>query len=124
MFELGYTRVDEDTNRGAGGNYVFFWYRRTTNKKQALTALEVSTSLQEEVKLQKEGYIILSVDLNKGTSGKLVYAWHKKKEFESPIQAMVLLIDSWDEYKKADLTVIEKNLNEGNNGWKMYIAYN
>ncbi|XP_065118408.1 uncharacterized protein [Paramisgurnus dabryanus] len=126
MFELGYTRVDEDTNRGGRGNYVFLWYRRTTDKKQALTALEVSTSLQEQVKLQKEGYTILSVDLNKGTSGEAVYAWYQKKGCESQIQAMVLLInsDAWSEYKKAGFHIIEKNLNKGNNGWIIYIAYN
>lgn len=125
MFELGYTRVDEDTNRGAGGNHVFLWYRRTTDKKQALTALDVSTSHQQEEKLQKEGYTILSVDLNKGTSGKAVYAWHQKQGCDYQIQTMVLLISSkaWAEYQKSGFNVIEKNLNEGNNGWIMYIAY-
>ncbi|XP_051715976.1 uncharacterized protein LOC127494270 [Ctenopharyngodon idella] len=125
MFDLGYTRVDEDTNRGSGGNYVFLWYRRTTDKSKALTALDVSTSHQEEEKLRKQGYKVLSVDLNKGTSGKVVFLWYKKEGGHS-IQAMVLLIDSeaWIEYQKAGINFIDKNLNEGNNGWKMHIAYN
>ncbi|KAK9963853.1 hypothetical protein ABG768_007014 [Culter alburnus] len=125
MFELGFTRVCEDTNRGAGGqNYVFLWYRRTTDKKKALTALDVSTSLQEESKLQKEGYKKLSVDLNKGTGGNVVYLWYKT-EGDQSIQAMALLINSkaYSEYKKAGINFIEKNLNEGNKGWKMYMAY-
>ncbi|KAK9963852.1 hypothetical protein ABG768_007013 [Culter alburnus] len=126
MFELGYTRVCEDTNRGADGqNYVFLWYRRTTDKKKALTALDVSTSLQEESKLQKEGYKKLSVDLNTGTGGKEVYLWYKKEGCESQIQAMVLLIncDAWFEYQKAGINFINKNLNEGNNGYEIYISY-
>ncbi|KAL0149300.1 hypothetical protein M9458_055338 [Cirrhinus mrigala] len=125
LFELGYTRVDEDTNRGAGGNYVFLWYRRTTDKSKALTALNISTSLQEEAKLQAEGFKKLSVNLNKGTSGKDVYAWHKKEGCESQIQAMLLLINSkaWNEYQKAGINFVEKNLNDGNNGWIIYLAY-
>ncbi|XP_051715975.1 uncharacterized protein LOC127494269 [Ctenopharyngodon idella] len=125
MFELGYTRVCEDTNRGSGGkNYVFLWYRRTTDESKALTALDVSTSLQEESKLQKEGYKKLSVNLNKGTGGKDVYLWYKK-EGQEWMQAFVLLInsDAWIEYQKAGVNFIEKNLNEGNKGWEMYIAY-
>lgn len=126
MFELGYTRVDEDTNRGAGGDYVFLWYRRTTDKKQALTALNISTSRQEMENLQNEGYKMLTVNLNKGTCGNNVYAWDKKEGCESQIQAMVLLISSkaCDEYQKAGFNFINKNLNDGNNGWKIYIAYN
>ncbi|KAI7811108.1 uncharacterized protein LOC130552348 [Triplophysa rosa] len=125
MFELGYTRVDEDTNRNAGGNYVFLWYRRTTDKSVALTALNISTSLQEEVKLQSKGFKKLSVNLNKGTSGKDVYAWHIKAGCESQIQAIVLLINStaFLEYQKAGINFVDKNLNDGNKGWPMYIAY-
>ncbi|KAI2644471.1 putative inactive dual specificity protein phosphatase-like [Labeo rohita] len=125
LFELGYTRVDEDTNRGSRGNNVFLWYRCTTDKHKALTALNISTSLQEEAKLQAEGFKKLSVNLNKGTSGKDVYAWHKKEGRESQIQAMLLLINpkAWNEYQKAGINFVEKNLNDGNNGWKIYLAY-
>ncbi|KAK9963816.1 hypothetical protein ABG768_006978 [Culter alburnus] len=124
MFDEGFTRVCEDTNRNAGGNYVFLWYRRTTDKKQALTALDVSTSHQEEEKLQKEGYKVINVDLNKGTGGNVVYLWHKK-EGDQSIQAMALLInrDAWIEYQKAGCNFINGNLNEGNGGWEMHIAY-
>ncbi|XP_048042541.1 uncharacterized protein LOC125266126 [Megalobrama amblycephala] len=125
MFELGYTRVGEDTNRGAGGqNFVFLWYRCTTDKSKALTHLNISTSHQEEEKLQNEGYKKLSVDLNTGTDGKFVFLWYKKEECQS-IQAMVLLIYSkaWFEYQNAGINFIEKNLNEGNNGWEIYMAY-
>lgn len=125
LFELGYTRIDEDTNRKAGGNDVFLWYRRTTDKSKALTALNVSTSLQEEVKLQSEGFTKLSVNLNKGTGGNDVYAWHMKAGCESQIQAIVLLINckAFSEYQKAGINFVDENLNEGNKGWPMYIAY-
>ncbi|XP_039541710.1 uncharacterized protein si:dkey-30j10.5 [Pimephales promelas] len=124
-FDLGFTRVDEDTNRGAGGNYVYLWYRRTTDKSKALTALNVSTEFQENVRFQNEGFKKLSVNLNAGTTGKDVYAWHLNEGCESQIKAMVLLIncDSCGVYQKAGVSFINKNLNEGNKGQKMYIAY-
>ncbi|XP_018942504.1 uncharacterized protein LOC109070394 [Cyprinus carpio] len=125
MFEQGYTRVDEDTNRGARGKYVFLWYRRSTDKSKALTALNISTSPQEQTKLQTEGFEMVVSDLSIGAGGAYVYAWYRKERCESQIQAMVLLInpDAWKEYQKAGISVVEKNLNEGNKGWKMYIAY-
>ncbi|XP_051989071.1 uncharacterized protein LOC127648436 [Xyrauchen texanus] len=125
LYELGYTRVDEDTNRAAGGDYIFLWYRRSTDKSKALTALQVSTTLQEQANLQDQGFKKLSVNLNKGTTGTKVYVWHMKEGCESQIQSMVLLInpDAWSVYKKEGIIVIEKNLNEGNKGWPMYLAY-
>ncbi|XP_048044931.1 uncharacterized protein LOC125267396 [Megalobrama amblycephala] len=121
MFEEGYTRVCEDTNRNAGGNYVFLWYRRTTDKSKALTDLNVSTSHQEESKLQIEGYKKLSVDLNEGTKGNTVYLWYRKEEGQS-IQVMLINHDICI-YPGPVVTFIDKNLNEGNKGCAMYIAY-
>lgn len=53
------------------------------------------------------------------------YAWYRKEGCESQIQAMVLLInpDAWKEYEKAGINAVDKNLNDSNKGWKMYIAY-
>lgn len=125
MLELGFTRVDEDTNRGAGGNYVYLWYRRTTDKSKALTALNVSTDFQENVRIQNEGFKKISVNLNAGTTGNDVYAWHLNEGCESQIKAMVLLInsDACRVYQKAGVNFVNKNLNEGNKGQEMYIAY-
>ncbi|XP_052408986.1 uncharacterized protein LOC127953743 [Carassius gibelio] len=124
-FDLGFTRVDEDTNRDAGGNQVFLWYRRTTDKSKALTALNVSIDFQENVRLQNEDFKKLSVNLNSGTTGKEVYAWYLTEGCESQIKNMVLLInpDAWTVYQKAGVNFINKNLNEGNKGRKIYIAY-
>ncbi|XP_026063848.1 uncharacterized protein LOC113046922 [Carassius auratus] len=124
-FDLGFTRVDEDTNLDAGGNQVFLWYRRTTDKSKALTALNVSIDFQENVRLQNEDFKKLSVNLNSGTTGKEVYAWYLTEGCESQIKNMVLLInpDAWTVYQKAGVNFINKNLNEGNKGRKIYIAY-
>ncbi|XP_077068542.1 uncharacterized protein LOC143721715 [Siphateles boraxobius] len=124
-FDLGFTRVDENTNRGAGGNHVYLWYRRTTDKSKALTALNVSTDFQENVRIHNEGFKKVSVNLNDGTTGNDVYAWHLNEGCESQIKAMLLLVnsDAFGVYQKAGVNFVNKNLNEGNQGQKMYIAY-
>ncbi|XP_077068421.1 uncharacterized protein LOC143721667 [Siphateles boraxobius] len=124
LFELGFTRVDEDTNRGAGGNQIFIWYRRRIDMSKALTALDVSTCAREESNLRIKGFKRVNADLNKGTTGKSIYLWYIKGNCGSPIKAMVLLVNpqSWDEYTKANI-VINKNLNDGNKGMDMYLAY-
>ncbi|XP_048044922.1 uncharacterized protein LOC125267389 [Megalobrama amblycephala] len=124
MFDEGYTRVGEDTNRGAPGNFVMLWYRRTTVKSKALTHLNISTSHEDEIKLQIEGYEKISVNLNTGTGRNVIYLWYKT-EGDQSIQAMAQLFnpEAWIEYQKAGINFIENSLNEGNDGMKMYIAY-
>ncbi|XP_026053557.1 uncharacterized protein LOC113039727 [Carassius auratus] len=126
LFEQGFTRVDEDTNRGAtGATTVFLWYRRLPDVSRTLTALNVSTSSHDETLTSKEGFDKLDVNLNQGTSGKKVFGWYTNKGCEAQIKNMVLLVNpgAWITYQKAGVNFINKNLNEGNNGRKMYLAY-
>ncbi|KAL0198050.1 hypothetical protein M9458_006590 [Cirrhinus mrigala] len=125
LFELGYTRVDEDTNRGAAGpNQIFIWYRRTTDISKALTDLDISTSPREESTLRAKGFKKVNVNLNKGTTGKSIFLWYKGK-CDPQIKTMVLLVNpqARDEYAKAGIVVLNKNLNDGNEGIEMYLAY-
>ncbi|CAK6963156.1 uncharacterized protein LOC121882517 isoform X2 [Scomber scombrus] len=125
-FKNGYIRVDEDTNRDAGGAYVFIWYRQTTDPKRALTALNISTNNTEYQALQQQNYQSVSVNTNEGTKGGPVYMWYKKDGSLDPIKAMTVLVnpDAVKSYVKAGATVIEKNLNSGNDGKKEYLCFN
>ncbi|KAG8004727.1 hypothetical protein GBF38_016602 [Nibea albiflora] len=125
-FRQGYIRLDEDTNRGAGGAYVFIWYRQTTNQTNALTDLNVSINAEEYQSLQQQNYELVSVDLNQGTGGKQVYMWYKKEGNQSnPIKNMTLLLnpDAVPVYKRAGVTVITKNLNQGNDAVTEYLCF-
>lgn len=121
----GYTRIDENVNRRAGGNFIFLWYRRSSDKSKALSALEVSNTFPEQVNLQEKGYKKIAINLNKGTQGDDVYLWYSNEGCEEKMQSMALLINSktWMVYQKNGIFVLEKNLNEGNKGMKMYVAY-
>ena len=124
-YKKGYIRVDEDTNRDAGGTYVFIWYRQTTDPKRALTDLNISTNDLEYQSLQQQGYTSVSVNLNEGTGGNQVYLWYKKDGVTKPIQAMSLLLNpaAVAVYEKAGVSVIERNINTGTYGNTEYLCF-
>ncbi|XP_034005404.1 uncharacterized protein LOC117497545 [Trematomus bernacchii] len=121
-FKDGYIRVDEDTNRGAGEANVFIWYRQTADPEKALKDLQVSINKGQYDDYEKQGYQQVDVDLNKGTEDKNVFLWYKK-EGSNPIKAIGLLLneDAVKEYPKARVTVILRNLNQGNKGLAEYL---
>ncbi|KAJ4938869.1 hypothetical protein JOQ06_028335 [Pogonophryne albipinna] len=116
LFEKGYIRVDEDTNRGAGGAYVFIWFRQTTDPEKALKEIQVSINADQHLEFQQQKYKQVSVDLNQGTGGNQVFLWYKKRS--NPLKAIGLLLnkDVVKDDQEAGISVIPKNLNEGNNG--------
>ncbi|XP_031151322.1 uncharacterized protein LOC116046982 [Sander lucioperca] len=120
----GYIRLDEDTNTGAVGCYVFIWYQQTTDPKRALTDLKISTNDKEYQPLKQQDYTRVVVNLNKGTGGNKVYLWYKKGGVK-PIKAITLLINpsAVSEYKNAGATVIEKNLSKGIKSQMKYLCF-
>ncbi|KAM9391973.1 uncharacterized protein KZ484_003491 [Pholidichthys leucotaenia] len=124
-FNSGYIRVDEDTDRDAKGSRVFIMYRQDTNPKEAITKLQISTSNEEKDRFRVQGYKEVIMDLNHGTEGKEVLLWYKKEGDGKPIKAVTPLLnpDAVKAYKDGGITVIDKNLNEGNVGMKEYLAY-
>ncbi|XDV16158.1 hypothetical protein PO909_015988 [Leuciscus waleckii] len=124
-YDNGYIRVDENTNRSAGGADVFIWYRQTTDPKRALTDLNISTNDIEYQTLQQQGYTSVSVNLNEKTNGPPVYLWHNNDDSAKPIQAMSLLLNihAVQVYKKAGVSVIERNLNTGNAGSTEFLCF-
>ncbi|KAK9531096.1 hypothetical protein VZT92_010544 [Zoarces viviparus] len=124
LFGNHYIRVDENTNRGAGGSKVFIWYRQTTDPKRALADLKVSINDKEAREYQDQNYRNVNVNLNDETCGNQVYLWYKQEESSNPIKAIALLLNTAlaDDYRKAGLTVIEKDLNAGNCSHAQYLC--
>ncbi|KAM8725477.1 uncharacterized protein AB9X84_002260 [Acanthopagrus schlegelii] len=121
----GFIRMDEDTNRGAGGSKVFIWYRQTTDPQRALTDLEISIDGDQYQSLQQQNYRLVNVNLNDRAGGNQVYLWYKKEGGKQPIKAIVLLLQPGKVavYEKNGITVITKNLNAGNWGNYEYLCY-
>ncbi|KAI4787565.1 hypothetical protein KUCAC02_036383 [Chaenocephalus aceratus] len=124
LFEKGYIRVDEDTNRGAGGACTFIWFRQTTDLKKAIKEIQVSINENQHLEFQQQHYQLVDVDLNKGTGGNKVFLWHKKTS--DPIKAIGLLLnkDVVEDNQEAGISVIPKNLNEGTKGCVEFLYLN
>ncbi|XP_033977281.1 uncharacterized protein LOC117475221 [Trematomus bernacchii] len=126
LFRSGYIRVDEDTNRCARGAYVFIWYRQTTDPKKALKDLQVSISDSQYQEYQRQHHLLVNVNLNKGAGGPREYLWYKKEGSNNPIKAITLLLNKKvvaDYDGRAGVTVIRKDLNEGNWGRLEYLCF-
>ncbi|KAI4886174.1 hypothetical protein NFI96_005962 [Prochilodus magdalenae] len=127
LFQHGYIRVDEDTNRGAfpAGAAVFPWFRQSKVQGDGITEIEVSLNKDQEVALEARGFTKVNKDLNEGANGDPVYLWYMHSQ-APPIQFLTVLVGevARSTYKKAGVcTLVEKNLNSGNNGVPLYIAY-
>lgn len=123
LLQAGYIRVDEDTNKGAGGAFVFIWYRQTTDSTRALKDLQISTTNDQYQQLQQQNYTSISVNLNEGTDGDPVFLWFKKDGFKQ-IKAITILVNSAavEAYERV-VNVIKRNLNTGNDGVTEYLCY-
>lgn len=122
----GYIRLDEDTNRGGGGAYVFVWYRLTTHTKMAIRDLQVSTSDADYQAFQSQGYTPVNQDLNQGTGGNPVFLWYKKDNCgKTPIMNVTVIANAAAKpvYERAGIEVIDKNLNTGNRGDVLYLCF-
>ena len=70
-------------------------------------------------------YTKVDKDLNEGANGDPVFLWYMHSQAPA-IQFLTVLVGdvALSVYKKAEVcNVVEKNLNSGNNGVSLYIAY-
>ncbi|KAM4576163.1 uncharacterized protein PAE49_006390 [Odontesthes bonariensis] len=115
MFGDGYIRVDEDTNSGAGGSWVFIWYRQTTETQGAIRDLQVSFHDAQSQRFTEQGYTSVSQDLNegaRGAGGARVLLWFQRDGGGEPIRTVTVILNTAVEsYKRAGANVTEPSLN-------------
>ena len=88
--QLGFTRLDYNLNTGVGGASVYLWFKKyepASSKSsvgiEAITHLNVSTSVQEELHFEEEGYTKLDGNLNEQAGGSNIFIWYKKSSGHS-----------------------------------------
>ncbi|XP_029960157.1 uncharacterized protein LOC115397819 [Salarias fasciatus] len=90
LFQRGYTRMDDNTNKFVNGDRVYIWYLKTTDQQEAIKDLQVSTSDGEYNNIQQQGHDVVNMDLNKGTGRNQVFLWYKK-DGNRPVKGMGLI---------------------------------
>lgn len=75
----GYTKIDTDLNKGAGGKYIYLCYKEADyNPAQAIEDLRVVGGSDSNTPAPY-GYQRIPVDLNKGAGGDYIYLCYKEK---------------------------------------------
>lgn len=115
LFQNGYIRMDENTNKGAGGAHVFIWYLLTPDSRQSLVDLQLSINDDQYAGYQKQGYERVPVNLNKWTPSEPQYLWFKKEGSQDAIKTISIISEpaSVGIYERAGIQVIKKNIGKG-----------
>lgn len=69
--------VSLEANKGAGGNYIYIAYKRTTDRSKAITDINIASGDNSKV-TGGSGYTKISVDLNEKAGGKFIYLCYKR----------------------------------------------
>ena len=84
----GWTLINVDLNREAGGKYIYLCYRNGLEDQEAISAITFIVNNQET----PPGFIKINQDLNEGSGGAFVYLCYKKEITNNPIRRVNILI--------------------------------
>ena len=85
LTQAGYTPILFDLNKGAGGDYIYFGYKTTTDITQAITGLRFISSPDSSAHPSTKEFrgvnysLASSVDLNKGAGGDYIFLYYTKQ---------------------------------------------
>lgn len=84
----GWTLINVDLNRDAGGKYIYLCYRNGIDNQEAISAITFIVDNQAV----PSGYIKINQDLNQGAGGAFVYLCYKAEITSNPIRRVNILI--------------------------------
>ena len=81
----GYTIIDKDLNKGAGGDYIYLGYKIVDNYKDSIKDFQILTGKSKNYDSYKDGDVEYKAvpanfnrDLNKGAGGDYIYMYYTK----------------------------------------------
>ncbi|WP_019961352.1 MAC/perforin domain-containing protein [Woodsholea maritima] len=124
----GYTKIDYDLNKGAGGDYIYLCYHKArysaySENKDCVSDLII---IKGNGARAPSGYTKIDVDLNEDAGGKYLYLCYKKQSYDNVEAIKGLAVVGGDNshtpapygYRRIDTDV-----NEGAGGEYIYICY-
>ena len=72
----GYTMINKDLNKDAGGNFIYLWYKTTTDPDKALRDIRFTYDDFNDI---PSFYTKNAHDLNEGAGGAYIYLWTTKR---------------------------------------------
>ncbi|XP_029985192.1 uncharacterized protein LOC115415665 [Sphaeramia orbicularis] len=100
----GFRKVNVDLNKGAGGKYIYLWYKKQS-EGVPITRIQISFNSDMADGLARAGYTQVPKDLNAGSGGDFIYLWYFKgtTEYDTSIQDVDVTVDAEAEAQKFKL---------------------
>lgn len=112
----GYTRIDADLNRDAGGEFIYLCYKRGVGTP--ISGLQVTLG---STSLPAPAWSKIDVDLNRGAGGDFIYLWYTKDPACTTVSDIAILFNS--QAPAPGFQKIPVDLNKGADGDFIYIAF-
>lgn len=116
----GYTKIDVDLNKGAGGEYIYLCYRMEDNPREAVDDIIILTGKNPRV---PQGYTLRNVDLNKGAGGEYLYLCFRQKLAGDSSVCDISVIEGKNAEGKQDYVTIPIDLNKGAGGKYLWLTF-
>ena len=113
----GYTKIDVDLNRGAGGDYIYVCYKKGMGAP--ITGLAVT--LNNNPPPEDAAYNRVNVDLNRGAGGDFIWLWWTKDPSCSTVRNLQVLVNTTT--TPGGYTLIPTDLNRDAGGDFIYFCY-
>lgn len=113
----GYTKVNVDLNRHAGGDYMYLCYKKGVGAPITGICVTVNSNRPPAGVVWTK----IGVDLNRNAGGSYVYLWYTRDPSCEAIADIVVLIN--DARTPAGYTKINTDLNRHAGGSYLYFAY-
>ena len=113
----GFTKVNTDLNRYAGGNYIYLCYKRGVGTPITGICVTVNSGAPPS----GSNWTRIGVDLNRRAGGSYIYLWYTHDPSCAAIHDITVLINSAG--TPAGYTKISTDLNRRAGGSYLYFAY-
>jgi len=121
----GWSMIDVDLNRDAGGKYIYLCYKTGLDDQEAISNVTFIINNQQT----PPGYVKLPQDLNEGAGGDFVYLCYKKEITSNPIRRINILIGQNTQpetgfyFAENYWSGIKQDLNQGAGGNFLWMVY-
>ena len=132
----GYTLIDADLNKGAGGDFIYFCVKRGKRANaitniicESLTSGKSAATLNVTHVGKSATYTRNGADLNKGAGGRFIYLLYTKSASYNPIRNITVYMNGetlpaeWNNTVRYVNTTEMADLNKSAGGRYIYVAY-
>lgn len=122
--DSSYKKINMDCNKGAGGVYVWVYFKRALTDNP-ITDICFVTGDSKDISAP-DGYSKIDKDLNAGAGGKYIFLCYTRQGKNLPIVSLSAISDNNSSVRPASNTRylrINQDLNQGANGDYIYLCY-